>query len=41
MRFAPRLAERLEEASTEPFYAAAGQLLDRFVAGEAQRLGAA
>ena len=39
-RWASRLGERLEEAASDPLYAAAGRLLGRFVDFDAVRLGA-
>jgi DMSO reductase family type II enzyme chaperone len=37
----PRLAQRLDEAAADPVYAAAGRLLERFVALDAKALAAA
>ncbi len=39
-RFAPRLRERLEEVAVDPIYAAAGRILERFVAADAERMSA-
>jgi TorA maturation chaperone TorD len=40
-RWIPRFVERVREAATEPFYAAAADALDALVRGEAERLGVA
>jgi len=40
-RWTQRFAERLGEVAADPFYAAAGLLLGRFVSYDAERLGAA
>ena len=39
-RWAGRLSERLEENAADPVYATAGRLLGRFVALDAEELGA-
>lgn len=38
-KWVPRFARQLEEAAADPLYAAAGRLLDGFVAFDADRLG--